>query len=1444
MLLTKARALEGRGRLDLAAQTWQQILMAEPNQPEALAGLAKYARQNGNTNEAKVFLDRLRRVNPADKAIAEIEAMRPAPQTVSRARLEEADRLARAQQFEQAMRIYREVFGDDPPAGGWAIAYYETLAASPGGWNAAVAGLEKFTQRYPESGDYKLSLGRILTYRPQSRQSGIKMLESLRGSSLLEGKAKQAWRQALLWEGANSGNTSSLRTYLARYPDAELQKLLSETPQQQQPESPKNLAQTKDEQLAYESLNAGNLREAEQRFQAILKTSPESSGAHAGLGFLRMKQESFARAMEHFQAAKAAPGGDHKVIAESLDTARFWNHMQLGTQALKAGRTEDAIREYKEALTIRPTSFEAQQGMAGGFMQAGRSAEASQIYDKIVRAQPGNLEAWRELIAARLDVSGPNVAMSTIQQMPAATSEKIQKSADYLALLAQVQMEAGQTAAAARTVTTVANMVTNEKVELSAGAQLRLGGLYLSQKRSAEAIDLYERVAALDPQNVVAWEGMLAGMIQAGREKPAFDLMQRMPKETYSAGLRRPGFLQTAALLHVKFGSLDTAEALLDKVLLNSGSHGPDVSTQLLLANVWLEQGRQEKAAQVLRMLIRTYPERPDVWKAHITALHKAKSDQEALAVARQIPSSVRAELESDTGFIGLLAAVSKDAGDLKDAVRLLRAMHARLEAEKQPIPASLLIQIAWVTLDSREDDRMLYSVLNDLAVRPDLTPEERRGTDELWSVWTRRRAELARQSGDLPKTVAILEAGVRLMPRDLAVRSALAGAYVEAGQTKGALEIYKRWQMGGATAVDYAAAIGAAMAERDGIANVWLQAGLQKYPTDAQLLSLAGQNAAAKGDLKKAELYWKVALAALKEQERRALTNPDSARAGVGREVAGIGTRTEDPRQSLGRLLAGGADVDETPPMSTATRSEAGISPRESSFAVPVRSRPNNEVDLTTESVRSRVKEGDTVVALPRFQKMSLSTPLEEAQPQQVGPSHATPPSQRGPVTPSQPEIRYGGALPSPRAALDSPPSRPSNRLGDTQGVPDEVVRAYEALQGRTFSPAQQQQKSDVERLEERLAQLEGRNAGFMTTGATLSTRNGEPGFEQRTLQEAEIAGSTVLGDALRLTVVARPTYLTGKTPDGDSTLRFGLLPTNSSFTSPSASGMGGEVQLSTDNFGLRVGSTPSGFLVRNWIGGFRFRPAGGPITLLASRDPIRDTIVSFAGARDPVTGQVFGAAMANTFSLLGNWGDDRSGFYMNGGYQTIRGTQIASNNRIDANTGAYWKALQLREGSLTLGLNLTAMRYEKNLRFFTVGHGGYFSPQRYFLFNVPLRWTGTPSNRLQYSVGASLGSQFVREDASPYFPTMPTVQGRTGPFYAEQTVTGANYNVEATMLYQVAPSWFLGTTVNANNARYYASSSATIFVRRSFGSDSQASSFGVKSIPDWKGTQPFRVQ
>src|SRR5665213_3348056 len=177
-LLGKARLLEGRGRLDLASQAWEQVLLAEPDNSEALGGLARYAKESGRKQEADRYLERLRKVDPKNAAISRVDDLHSMES--QRGRLDEAQRLAAGKNFEGAMRLYRLVFGNEPPAGGWSIAYYETLASCPGGWEDATAGLERLLQKYPDAPEYRLSLGRLWTYRPQTRAKGFQLLESVK----------------------------------------------------------------------------------------------------------------------------------------------------------------------------------------------------------------------------------------------------------------------------------------------------------------------------------------------------------------------------------------------------------------------------------------------------------------------------------------------------------------------------------------------------------------------------------------------------------------------------------------------------------------------------------------------------------------------------------------------------------------------------------------------------------------------------------------------------------------------------------------------------------------------------------------------------------------------------------------------------------------------------------------------------------------------------------------------------------------------------------------------------------------------------------------------------------------------------------------------------------------------------------------------------------------
>src|SRR6185295_5340360 len=201
ILLGKARSLEARGRMDLAAQNWSQVLLVNPNQAEALAGLARNAKLNGDTAGVRTYLDRLRKLHPRDPAIAAIERMRVLT-AQDRTRLDEAVRLASQKRPDEAMKIYREVFGNDPPSGKYAETFYQTQAVTTTGRTDAIAQLRTMTARDPGNEVYRFWLARILSYEPKTRLEALRLLESIRDSGTAE-QARPVWRQALAWEKEN-----------------------------------------------------------------------------------------------------------------------------------------------------------------------------------------------------------------------------------------------------------------------------------------------------------------------------------------------------------------------------------------------------------------------------------------------------------------------------------------------------------------------------------------------------------------------------------------------------------------------------------------------------------------------------------------------------------------------------------------------------------------------------------------------------------------------------------------------------------------------------------------------------------------------------------------------------------------------------------------------------------------------------------------------------------------------------------------------------------------------------------------------------------------------------------------------------------------------------------------------------------------------------------------
>jgi tetratricopeptide (TPR) repeat protein len=553
-LLDKAHALEVRGRLDMAAQTWQQVLLADPNNVDALGGLARAAKLSGNNALAGTYLDRLRAINPTDPNIQRIENM--GSQQNQSALLQQAGKYAQSGQYAQAMAIYRKMFGDAPPPGDWALAYYETEAATTDGRPHAIAGLRGLVQKYPNDSRYQIALGRILTYSPATRSEGRRYLEKHPDDP----QAVEALRQSLLWDAASPASAADIRAYLAKHNDPQLAEALRKQPKPSPaqkaaaPQTPEQIAEasaararSQEEQAAYNSLNAKRLDEAEIRFKAILANEPENPRALAGMGYVRMQQSNFGGAISFLEQAKQY-GARDAGLDNALETARFWYTMGEGQIALNENDLTTAEQKYQAALQLRPNSTEALEGLGGTLLKAQQPEAAVQIFDRYTKAKPSSVPAWRGLFIAQYTAGNAPGALLTERKIPATVRSQLMKDPDFLRTLASAYSAVGRDADAQRVLKSALDLPFPAGAKgLKVETQLQYAALLQAANRPDQAAGLYRQVVAADMANTQAWQGLVRVEHAMKDDARAVETLQSMPPSSYQAAMRDPGFQATVA---------------------------------------------------------------------------------------------------------------------------------------------------------------------------------------------------------------------------------------------------------------------------------------------------------------------------------------------------------------------------------------------------------------------------------------------------------------------------------------------------------------------------------------------------------------------------------------------------------------------------------------------------------------------------------------------------------------------------------------------------------------------------------------------------------------------------------------------------------------------------------------------------------------------------------
>ncbi|NYS31850.1 cellulose synthase complex outer membrane protein BcsC [Pantoea sp. WMus005] len=252
-------------------------------------------------------------------------------------------------------------------------------------------------------------------------------------------------------------------------------------------------------------------------------------------------------------------------------------------------------------------------------------------------------------------------------------------------------------------------------------------------------------------------------------------------------------------------------------------------------------------------------------------------------------------------------------------------------------------------------------------------------------------------------------------------------------------------------------------------------------------------------------------------------------------------------------------------------------------------------------------------------------------------------------------------------------------------------------------------------------------------------------------------------------------------------------------------------------------LGTTPLGFEVTNWTGGLSWKTDVKQlgVTLTASRRPIASSLLSYAGTRDPAAsgGKSWGGVVATGGSIglsydqggaHGVWGDISA--------HQITGKNVADNSRERLMGGYYYKLINSDNRRATVGLNSMLWHYQKDLSDYTFGQGGYYSPQQYLSFAVPVTWRQRTEN-WSFDLGGSVSWSHSKTDAQQRYPVNPGFALASNPSSASSAGGGIGYTLQAVVERRLTSGWFVGAGIDIQQAKDYTPSHGLLYVRYAAG-------------------------
>ncbi|WP_042297847.1 cellulose synthase subunit BcsC-related outer membrane protein [Paraburkholderia bannensis] len=786
MLLEQGRYWQAHDKPDLAAQSWQKLLLTDPKQPEGLYGMAAVAIGKKQFSVANDYLARLRAAAPDSRFVPLLEqdlrlAVEPGKSTLAKARQMAQDAVNQndMKALGAAIAQYNKALGGKPPQGAVAREYYTYLGYTEGGTDQGIQGLERLNTETPNDPYTMLALAQHQVRDERDRAAGVALLEKLATRADIGGAATEAWRSVLTWVTPTAKNRSWFEDYLKLHPDDDEIRHQMLSPRSATANGNAPPVPVMDPRLTrgFAAFKAGDVTTAEQQFSAVLRDKPNDTDALGGLGLVRMQQGDLAQAQTLLSRAASRPGAGAN-WSRALASARYWLLVNQAEGAQSVGDYTAARRDLDQAMRMDPAEPGGRNASARLYAQQGDLKRAEQGYREVLAGHPNNREAVSGLVDILAETGRADEAQKWVDSMTPEQQAGIGGLDRLRAAVASGRADAAEQRgdlAAAQRILEDAQRADPDNPWL----RLELARYELKQGHADQARELVDGLLESNPDNPDALYASALLAMQMGEWTRAQDTMARIP-----TAARTPNMVATAQQIDFQAataqasqlahdGNLDDARNMLARL---ESSAGKDPARVSALASAYVDAGNLPRAMSLMHALMPggVKGAGPDIQLAYAGLLLKTGQNVQAQDVMRELQTQTltadqRRQLDDLSYLYAVrLAEQQRQQGDLAQAYDTLAPVLA-----KRPNDSLANAALARMYAADGQYDKALALYQKALSNDPD-NPGLQLGV-----------AMAAVQAGNGKVADAALKQAIARAPNDPDVLASAARIYVMQGKTR-----------------------------------------------------------------------------------------------------------------------------------------------------------------------------------------------------------------------------------------------------------------------------------------------------------------------------------------------------------------------------------------------------------------------------------------------------------------------------------------------------------------------------------------------------------------------------------------------------------------------------------------------------------------------------------